>query len=98
MSVTPLREGSGAQRRCAVISPELALVDPLLAASARAHLPERRVPNPENRPSARARLDKGDAQARTALSKAAFGMDDLSVRPAHCAFVAMLSAWLRRQS
>ena len=82
-SVTPLREGYALPRHREVVSPELALVDPELAASARASLPEPRAAGGRSGPSARAQVGDGSARALTALSNAALAMDDERGAPTH---------------
>ena len=76
-SVTPVREGYAAPRLGEVVSPELALVDPELAASARAGLHEQRATIPVRHGEyARAQFGDGTSRALTALSNAALAMDD----------------------
>ena len=77
--MTPLREGYALPRNREVVSPELALVDPELAASARADLPEPRAMSAERVVSA-AEVD-GHRLAFTALSDAALVIDDEFVKP-----------------
>jgi hypothetical protein len=78
--VNPSWEGLAGPRHREVISPELALVDPVLAASARASLPERRATSPEYGASAPAQVDDRRSRALTALSDAALAMDDELVK------------------
>ena len=67
--VTPTREGYGAPQRGEVLSPELALVDPELAAYARANLAEPRVALPKSGRSLWTQVDEdgsGRSQRRPA--------------------------------
>jgi hypothetical protein len=80
--VTPLREGYALPRHREVVSPELALVDPELAASARASLPEPRAAPRRSGPSARVQVGDASAQALTALSNAALATNDERGSPA----------------
>ena len=80
LSVNPSWEGSAAPRHSEVISPELALVDPVLAASARASLPEPRA-TPSARVVAPGEVGAGRSRALAALSDAALAMDDEFVKP-----------------
>jgi hypothetical protein len=76
-SVTPLREGYALSRRSEVVSPELALVDPELAASARASLHEPHATTPVRKVEyVRAQVGDGGSRALTALSNAALAMED----------------------
>ena len=77
--VTPTREGYGAPQRREVLSPELALVDPELAAHARANLAEPRATLPKNGRSLWTQADEDRSRALTALSGAALALDE---RPA----------------
>lgn len=63
-----------------VISPELALVDPVLAESARAHLPESSARASE-RVGSPAEVDAGRSRAFAALSDLALAMDDEVLKP-----------------
>src|SRR6476660_4623680 len=83
LSVTPLREGCALPRHREVVSPELALVDPELAAAARVSLPDPRAAGGRNGPPARAQVDDANGRARTALSNAALAVDDEHGSPTH---------------
>ena len=85
LSVAPPWERSIAPRHREVVSPELALVDPELAASARAYLPELGATPPKSGPSVRAPVDDDISRA---LSNAALGMDDEFVKS-----VASVRSW-----
>lgn len=82
LSVNPSWEGSAAPapQHFEVISPELALVDPVLAAAARACLSEPRATSSE-RVVSPAQLAAVRSRAFTALSDAALAMDDGFVKP-----------------
>ena len=82
-SVTPLREGYALPRHREVVSPELALVDPELAAFARASLPEPRAASGGSGPSTRVQVGDASARALTALSNAALAIDDERGSPTH---------------
>jgi hypothetical protein len=83
-SVTPLREGYALRQHNEVVSPELALVDPELAAVARASLLEPRATTPVSSwEHARAQANEGSSQALAALSNAALAMDDERGSPTH---------------
>ena len=76
-SVTPFREGYALLQHNEVVSPELALVDPELAAVARASLLQPRATTPVSSwEHARAQVGEGSSQALAALSNAALAMDD----------------------
>jgi hypothetical protein len=75
-SVTPLREGHALARHREVISPELALVDPELAAIARASLPASRAACGRSGPRARDQVGDASAQALAELSNAALALDN----------------------
>jgi len=77
LSVTPLREGSVGPRHHEAVSPELALVDPELAASARANLAEPGATPPRRGHSVRAPVHNDISRT---LSNAALGMDDEFVK------------------
>ena len=74
--VNPPRAGYGVPRTPEALSPELVLVDPELAASARAMLPEPRSALREVGPPAPAHDDDGPSRALRALSNAALAIDD----------------------
>ena len=74
--VTPTREGYGAPQRGEVLSPELALVDPELAAYARANLAEPRVALPKSGRSLWTQVDEDGSRALPALSGAALALDE----------------------
>jgi hypothetical protein len=76
LSVTPTREGYGAPLRSEVLSPELALVDPELAAYARANLAEPLTTLPQSGRSLWIQVDQGGSRALTAPSGAALALDD----------------------
>jgi hypothetical protein len=82
-SVTLPRDGYALPRHREVVSPELALVDPELAAFARASLSEPRAAG--GRSGALARPQVGDANARalTALSNAALEVEEERRSPTH---------------
>lgn len=81
--MTGLPEGCALPRHPEVVSPELALVDPELAAVARVGLRDARAIGGSNRPPpVRAQVD-AYAQARVALSKVALAVDDEHGSPTH---------------
>jgi len=83
-SVTPLREGRASLRHNEVVSPELVLVDPELAAVARASLFEPLAITPVSScEHTRAQVGKSSSQALAALSNAALAMDDERHSPQH---------------